>query len=175
MQLLRYAWILLLPVISVCVFAGLHLAVGTELFRADTAASTQAGASIVVDATRHDFGQAPAGTLLRHEFVISNRGDRRIVLNEVGCPGCGDNVMDDSVIVPPGGQWRMPVSLETTGRCGPLRRVVTITTSDPRRPQIEFTLSARVAAEGERAEAQRPPGGKSVLRPGPGKRESRGS
>lgn len=171
MQLLRYAWILLLPVVSVAVFVGLHLAADPGLFRADPVASAQAGASIVVDTTRHDFGQVPAGPLLRHEFVISNRGDRRIVLNEVGCPGCGHNVMDDTVIVPPGGQWRMPVSLATTGRSGPLRRVVTITTSDPDRPQIEFTLSALVVADSEKDEAERPPQGKSVLVPGPGMRE----
>jgi hypothetical protein len=127
---------LLAWVVFAVVCGGIYVAAQTR------DAETKTGPRLVVGPTSHDFGTVTAGTVLQHEFAVSNRGTTRVVLNQDTC--CGGDVIESHVLVPPGGQVRIPVKLSTAGIDGKVQREVNITTSDPRRPRVQFTLTAHV-------------------------------
>ena len=150
MKPIRWRRVLFAYVAGTLILCGLLLAVQAYFLQPKATASADSGSQLVVEATRHDFGRVTGGVVLRHEFTMRNRGTTRIVLNQDGCGGCGDDTIDGYVIVPPGGQLQLPLTLETAGQSGSLRRVVTITTSDPHRPRIEFTLTAQIVKTDDR-------------------------
>jgi hypothetical protein len=126
------------------VCGGLYLAALKLVAAPEDAAAAGPQPQVVVGHTQHDFGAVAAGQTLRHRFAVKNRGRTRIVLNRDTCGDCGDDPQPGHIILGPGEETEIPVVLKTTGKTGPLRRVLQITTSDPRLPKIRFTVTAQV-------------------------------
>lgn len=137
---IRWGRVALVYVAGALVCGGLYLAARGHVKPAAASSEPQ----LAVDAVQFDFGRVRPGAVLEHTFTVQNRGPGRIVLNRNDGCNCRDDDLAGSVIVPPGGQSPVPVTLAVSTRPGPQRRVATITTSDPRRPRLDFTLTAEV-------------------------------
>lgn len=128
--------------IALFVCAGLYLAAQGHVGDTEATAGPAAGSQLVVGESQHDFGSVAAGAVLRHDFTIRNRGTTRIVVNRDTC--CGST--DDYAILAAGGELQIPVELDTSGQPrGVVRRIETFTTSDPGRPRLELTVTARIS------------------------------
>ena len=140
----RRRWQITVVFVAAFVCCGLYLAAQAYVGDPDTTGASHFRPQLIIGATRHDFGRVTAGTVLQHEFTVDNCGTTRIVLNRNvgGC--CGGDSLDDYTILPPGRRSAIPVTVDTSGTNGPFRRVVRFTTSDPKRPKIEFAMTARV-------------------------------
>jgi len=106
----------------------------------------------VVPKALHDFGRVAAARTLRHEFTIHNRGTSRLVLNRNTCGGCEADSSPPHIILAPGEETPIAVTLHTEGQRDPRRRVATVTTRDPYRPRIDSTVTADITKGGEQSD-----------------------
>jgi hypothetical protein len=126
---------------------GLWLGFRSYLETTSVSLNSAAGPQLVVEHTRHDFGRVKAGTVLEHEFELVNKGSGRVVLNRKLCGSCTDKSSSSTAILSAGESMRFPVVITTDNRTGSLEETVTLTTSDPRRPKVELTVTAEIAGE----------------------------
>lgn len=98
--------------------------------------------ALVAPETRRDVGAVTSGATVREEFVVWNRGRGRLVLNRPRCRGCSEG-LPATLIVPAGESRTIPVAFQAFGS-GPLRRAVSLTTSDPMRPRLTLSVIAHV-------------------------------
>lgn len=131
-------------------FAGAAVVLGGIMFvmRADkqqtrAAESQTPVARVAVSNTEFDFGRVKPGVELSHHFTVGNGGTRRLVLNVEDC-GCGDGITSH-VILMPGDQTQIPISMTAESHSEHQQRSLAITTSDPANPRIEFQIHASVA------------------------------
>lgn len=123
-------------VVAVC---GLYFAAGAG----DRGISgVKSAPRLSVDETEHEFPEAEPGATLEHDFLIRNAGSRRLVLNRDEC-GCG-KLVAEPLIVMPGEQATIAASIKVQSYPKRQQQVVVYTTSDPQRPEIEFTLVAEL-------------------------------
>jgi hypothetical protein len=108
--------------------------------------------TIDVPETQFNFGDIDIGGTGSHEFIIRNTGDAPLELTR-GVTSCSCTVSDfeetdggsKSVkLVPPGGSTRLQVQWEGKGDGGPFRQQASVSTNDPRRPQIAFVVEGTV-------------------------------
>lgn len=96
------------------------------------------------EAPAHDFGRVVTGEPVRHEFRFRNDGDRPLAIGEVkaacGCATAGDYKKS----IPPGETGKVPVSLDTKKVAGKVRKIVEVTTNDPKRPTVRLQLAGEV-------------------------------
>lgn len=138
---IRWRRILATYIVGTLICAALYG--GTNAYLSDPPTETaELGALVLVDGARHDFGRVADGAVLKHEFPVRNRGPRRIVLNRRVCGSCADGSFQGTHILHPGESFRIPVALNTRGNSSTMRRVYTVTTSDPRQPRIDFVVTA---------------------------------
>ncbi len=107
----------------------------------------QAGSpAVVVLKPHHDFGTAIEGDLVRHEFVVENRGAAELRIEKVKT-GCGCTAATSTRLIPPGGQGTIRVEFKTAGYAGrDIREAVVVHTNDPNAAVLELMLSGRVEA-----------------------------
>jgi len=112
------------------------------------------GPAPVVDApeTRFAFGTVGVGAEGSHEFVIRNTGDAPLELTR-GATSCTCTVSDfeeseggssGARVVPPGGSTKLKVQWRGKGDGGPFRQQASVSTNDPRRPQVAFVVEGTV-------------------------------
>jgi hypothetical protein len=107
-------------------------------------ASVKKGPRIVVEPASFDFGQALQNKTLTKDFVLRNLGDESLRIEDVKTTcGCTAALPNERV-VPPGGQTRLQVSLQTRTAEGRLERSVNIRSNDPTRNVLEVKLSVTV-------------------------------
>jgi hypothetical protein len=100
-----------------------------------------------VEGAVFDFGTVERGMRVEHTFGLPNRGsgDLRIDHVKSSC-GCTVAVVSEQ-IVPPGGEARVAVSLDTAGLAGRTTKTVTLYTNDPELPALGLSLVGMVAAD----------------------------
>jgi hypothetical protein len=100
-----------------------------------------------------DLGMIPAERVQSVDFVATNRGTRRLVLNEVNkncrCSGFGIG----TVIVPAGESRTITVTLDPRYESGPVRKLVNMASSDPACPRFQMVVLAQVQAAATSAAA----------------------
>jgi hypothetical protein len=100
-----------------------------------------------VDHPAFDFGKVEPGTVVRHQFVVSNRGQHPLDLVKIA-PGCGCTyVKPVDRTIWPGHSGILEVALDTRGLAGPQSKAVRIRTNEAGRPEIELRLFGEVAAD----------------------------
>jgi hypothetical protein len=127
--------------------AGLALVAGSLTSQSAPApADGRRGPRIVVEPASFDFGEALQYKTLNKEFVVRNLGDEPLRLEDVktSC-GCTAALPNDRV-VPPGGQTRLRVSLDTRSGEGRVERTIVIRSNDPRHELSEVKLVVTVVA-----------------------------
>jgi hypothetical protein len=112
-----------------------------------TAGADERRPRLAFDAPVFDFGSVEQGATVEHVFVLANRGDGDLRLEHVKS-SCGCTVAVVSARdVPPGGQGRVSVTLDTAGLHGRTAKVVTVYTNDAAAPAAALTLTGQVLAD----------------------------
>ena len=112
------------------------------------------GPSPAIDApeTQFNFGNVGVGGTGSHEFIIHNTGDAPLELTR-GVTSCSCTVADfeeteggstSLKLVPPGGSTKLNVKWKGKGGGGPFRQQASVSTNDPRRPQVAFVVEGMV-------------------------------
>ena len=94
--------------------------------------------------TTHDFGVHWVGGTLTHEFIVRNEGDQELEILSVrlSC-GCAVAGRYDKRI-PPGGQGKIPVSLNTNKVHGKFSKSIRVNSNDPVTPALRLKISGEV-------------------------------
>jgi hypothetical protein len=117
------------------------------LLVARPAAADGGRAALVVPEPRFDFGTVERGAKIEHTFVLGNRGDATLRIENVkGSCGCTVGVAS-ARDVPPGREGAVLVILDTAGMAGRTTKVVTVYTSDPQAPATSLAMTGEVLAD----------------------------
>jgi len=94
-----------------------------------------------------DFGTVERGVPVDHTFHLPNRGSAELRVDHVksSC-GCTVAVVSEREI-PPGGEARVSVTLDTARLGGRTTKTVSVYTNDPDSPVVPLTLTGQVAAD----------------------------
>ena len=94
-----------------------------------------------------DFGTVERGVPVDHTFRLSNRGTAGLRVDHVksSC-GCTVAVLSEREI-PPGGEGRVAVTLDTARLSGRTSKTVSVYTNDPDQPVVALTLTGQVATD----------------------------
>src|SRR5207249_5882691 len=94
-------------------------------------ASADGSRRLVVREPAFDFGTVERGTVVEHTFVLGNAGDATLRIENVksSC-GCTVAVVSERD-VPPRGEGRVTVTLDTTRMAGRKTKTVTVYSDDP--------------------------------------------
>lgn len=91
----------------------------------------------------HDFKDVIEGEVLEHTFEVLNQGDEPLILERVK-PGCSCSVAHFDSTVPPNGEGKISVKIDTKGFDGPERWVVKVFSNDPKWGEAILDLRANV-------------------------------
>jgi hypothetical protein len=95
----------------------------------------------------HDFGSVERGASVSHTFAVPNAGSSLLRLEHVkGSCGCTVAVVSDPD-VPPGGEGRVNVTLDTSALAGRTTKVIMVYTSHPAVPTVRLGLTGEVVAD----------------------------
>ncbi len=105
------------------------------------------GPQLVIDEPVFDFGTVEQGTSVEHTFRLRNAGHAELRLDHVktSC-GCLAGLASASEI-PPGGEGRVNVVLDTTRITGHTTKVITVYTNDPGAPSAGLALNGSVTTD----------------------------
>lgn len=108
------------------------------------ALAMSAAPKAVVAVAVHEFGSVAAGMRIEHEFLLRNEGDQPLRISGVSVtPPL--QLLRAAAHVPPGGETRLPVLLETDGLSGAFDGELRVRVNDPAMPEVVFKLTGRVA------------------------------
>ena len=98
------------------------------------------GGQVSVDQDEFNFGKMDSSEDGKHEFVITNLGDKTLTLNR-GSSSCSCTVSEiqDGELAP-GQSTKVLLSWRSKGRIGPFQQSVTVITNDPHRPEVSLTV-----------------------------------
>lgn len=100
---------------------------------------------ITVPAGVVDLGQSFQGEKASGGFVIGNAGDGPLHIIKV-TPSCGCTVAEiDINTIEPGKEINVPVSIDTAGKIGVIRKSIEIESDDPERPKLTVELQTLVS------------------------------
>ena len=122
--------------------AGLALVVAAGL-----GAAEEGRPRIALDEPVFDFGTVDRGARVDHTFRVPNRGGATLRIDHVksSC-GCTVAVLSERE-VPPGGEARVAVSLDTARLAGRTTKTVNVYTNDPEAPVVGLSLAGQVVAD----------------------------
>jgi hypothetical protein len=106
-------------------------------------ATATAAPKISLSQTSWDFGTVWQGTSLETEFKVENTGDEPLTIGVKSSCGCTVATKPRSPL-PPGESDTMTISYDSVRRRGPARQTVTLTTNDPARPRVVFSVRGDV-------------------------------
>jgi hypothetical protein len=93
-----------------------------------------------------DLGNLEIGDTREIEFQIQNKGNQRLVINRLEGPcGC-DHAVNLTTIIPPNGEDRLTVAIDTRHAVGVTEHSAHFTTNDPSQPRLTLTVRAIVTA-----------------------------
>lgn len=134
--------ILLLLLVLAVVAIAYQLIIISQSFAAETVGGIPHGVAREPD---FDFGEVLEGETVTHSFAIENTGmaPLKVLSVRTSC-GCTNAERPDTVA--PGASGPVVVKANTRGYGGRVfRKTITVTTDDPKRPQIRLHLSGKVA------------------------------
>jgi len=90
-----------------------------------------------------DFKSVLEGELLEHTFEVLNQGDEPLNI-ERAKPDCSCSVAHFDSVIPPNGEGRITVKIDTKGFEGPERWIVKIFSNDPKWNEAVLDLRATI-------------------------------
>jgi uncharacterized cupredoxin-like copper-binding protein len=102
------------------------------------------GPKIYVPNTKIDFGDIPAGKIVKSQFVITNNGGDLLKIERV-VSSCGCTAVEpDKKELKPGESTTAAVEFNSTGRVGMQQKYVTIMSNDKEKPQLMIEVVGNV-------------------------------
>jgi len=99
---------------------------------------------VALDAETYDFGVMDNMATGTHDFVFNNRGKGTLKLTK-GHTTCRCTMANlESAEVPPGRSTRVHLEFQGKGFNGPYKQTATVLTNDPKRKQVELTVSGKI-------------------------------
>jgi hypothetical protein len=90
-----------------------------------------------------DFGAVKAGSILDHEFVITNDSAKDLVIKDT-TTSCGCTVSEiKNKLLKPGESTTVLIKLDTKGYTGNVQQFVYVNTDSMDKPIIRFTVKAK--------------------------------
>ena len=90
------------------------------------------------------LGELSPGDVREVVFPLVNKGNRRLVINEIDrCCGCSERVRR-TIVLPPGAARDWVVSIDTRFEIGAFEKLTSFTTSDPAQPRFELLVKGSV-------------------------------
>lgn len=120
----------------------MHIIMAAMLFLAFAMAAVAAPV-VFCAAPVHEFGTQTDDGVVRHVFMINNRGDVPLVLR-LGRACCGAQLTVPEQPVAPDSMAEVRVDLILRGRSGKVAKVVYVQTNDPKQPLLRLELNGRV-------------------------------
>lgn len=111
----------------------------------ETAAHVQDPPVMVVAATTFDAGNVNKGDLIKHDFMVENKGKGTLEITHVQ-PACGCTVTEFDKQIAPGKSGKITATLNTTNFSGPIQKMISVTTNDLKMSNFQLTLKATVKA-----------------------------
>ncbi len=93
--------------------------------------------------TSFDFKDASQGSVVSHDFLVSNTGTAVLRIDQVG-PTCQCLKADFDESIPPGGAGKITLTLHLPDEQGPLERTVMVLTNDPDDPDATLNIKVLV-------------------------------
>jgi len=117
------------------------------VFAAGLGAAEEGRPRVALDEPVFDFGTVDRGARVDHTFRVPNRGGATLRIDHVksSC-GCTVAVLSERE-VPPGGEARVGVSLDTARLAGRTTKTVNVYTNDPDAPVVGLSLAGQVLAD----------------------------
>ena len=106
-------------------------------------AQTQGAPQMVLKQQIHDFKNVLEGEILTHTFELLNHGDEPLNIERVK-PDCSCSVVDFDPLIPPKGEGRITVKIDTKGFEGPERWAVKVFSNDPKWKEALLDLRATI-------------------------------
>ena len=103
-------------------------------------------ASLHVSNPVRDLGRTACESELLVVFPIRNRGTRRLVVNELDIGFCCSDRVRRTFLVSPGETAQVVVTLDPSGKSGPVQTVANSTTNDRAQPRFSLTVKAQIDA-----------------------------
>jgi hypothetical protein len=91
----------------------------------------------------HDFRNVLEGQVLEHTFELLNQGDEPLSIERVK-PDCSCSVVDFDPLIPPNGEGKIKVKIDTKGFDGPKQWVMKVFSNDPKWKEAVLDLRANV-------------------------------
>ncbi len=131
--------------ITTATLAGIFLVTVTTLFyRSQSIPRGQPAAILYVANRTVDLGVLSPGDVREVAFRIANKGNRRVVINEIdrGCE-CGEPVRR-TIVIPPGAAEDWVLNIDTKFKIGAFEKLTSFTTSDPAQPRFDLLVKGSV-------------------------------
>jgi len=118
---------------------------GTQPVATETPTGPVTGApAIRMSEPAKDFGQVWATGTLTHDYIVRNEGDQVLKLLSVK-PSCGCTVAQGyDTEIAPGGQGKIPVSMDSKKLHGKFSKSITVNSNDPVTPVLRLSLAGEV-------------------------------
>ncbi len=100
---------------------------------------------MVVAATEFDAGNVNKGDLIKHDFLVENKGKGTLEITHVQ-PACGCTVTEFDKQIAPGKTGKITATVNTTNFSGPIQKMISVTTNDLKMSNFQLTIKATVKA-----------------------------
>ena len=116
----------------------LFVAIGSALIVVSLSAQT-----LVVDAPTADAGTVQRGTIITKEFIVKNTGSAMLRVTDVK-PGCGCTTAKFDKAIPPGGQGKIVLTVDTKSFRSAISKTAVVLSNDPNTPELTLKVLANV-------------------------------
>lgn len=95
----------------------------------------------------HDFGKIDEGAIVDHRFTFSNIGSDTLKISNVRAScGCTAALLSANAIAP-GENGEIKATLNTKGKQGKIKKSITVTSNDSKKPQFTLYVKAEVVRD----------------------------
>lgn len=113
-------------------------ALGARIVTVIASSGDESPPRLEIGAREQDFGSVQAGTTPDANFLVTNRGGRRLILHETNGSCRCIKPGRAAIVVPPGDTATLTPRLETANLAGPLKLEVRYQTNDPSQPELKL-------------------------------------
>ncbi|MDR2350794.1 MAG: DUF1573 domain-containing protein [Deltaproteobacteria bacterium] len=106
---------------------------------------------LIVVSPKYEAGQNPAGTAVKHDFIVKNEGRDPLIIERV-VPGCGCTLASFDSFIAPGRTGKISVNVdlyrEWAGQ--EFLKTVTVISNDPENSRVRLAIHGTVGQPGNR-------------------------
>ncbi|HEX5131755.1 MAG TPA: DUF1573 domain-containing protein [Candidatus Krumholzibacteria bacterium] len=126
--------------ISATLLGAIAFAVGAAVLAGSPETAEAQKPSIEIPRMRQDFGDVFERAQYEYAFVVRNRGDADLVIEDVK-PGCGCTVAKFDKLIKPGQEGKIELVLDGGRVHGEFSKTASVKTNDPDHPELTLTIA----------------------------------